>query len=292
MHLLSDKSLQVMCHELWVGEEAGAGWKRKVSGILQKIMIRRFLRMARPRVLHTSSTIYQGMLADVGFQAGLLSVFSNISDAGCDCRDWLLDQLEAARSEPSDVGVDDRFWLAGIFGTFHPGVRYDRIFARIERAAGDLGRIPVCISFGQIGRGEVIWQELRAAFADRIRFLTLGALPVSRISQILNSLEVGIAATPWDLVCKSGTVAAMLEHGLTVVTSDKAERHRIRAQSFSANVTSIDSYLAEGRHLKKGGSNKYDGLSQVAGQFLSSLKESESKAGRRGLERQHQPASS
>jgi hypothetical protein len=50
-------------------------------------------------------------------------------------------------------------------------------------------------------------------------FLDKGELPTVLISSYLQSADFGIATSPLSLIQKSGSVAAMLEHGLPVVVS-------------------------------------------------------------------------
>ena len=45
-------------------------------------------------------------------------------------------------------------------------------------------------------------------------FTLFGELDEDEISQYLLALDYGLTSTPWDLVGKSGTIAAMVEHGL------------------------------------------------------------------------------
>jgi len=47
----------------------------------------------------------------------------------------------------------------------------------------------------------------------------LGEQPAQRISELLNTVEFGIATTPLALVGKSATVAAMFDHGVPVVVN-------------------------------------------------------------------------
>jgi hypothetical protein len=64
-----------------------------------------------------------------------------------------------------------------------------------------------------------VWTEMSAAYGSRVPMLRVGEQPAPRISELLNTVDFGIATTPLALVGKSATVAAMLDHGLPVVVN-------------------------------------------------------------------------
>jgi hypothetical protein len=49
--------------------------------------------------------------------------------------------------------------------------------------------------------------------------VTLGEQPSTRVSEVLNTVNFGIATSPYGLLGKSATVAAMFEHGLPVIVN-------------------------------------------------------------------------
>jgi hypothetical protein len=67
--------------------------------------------------------------------------------------------------------------------------------------------------------GEIIWDEMTSLYRDKITLIQLGEQPVEIISALLQHADFGVATSPWHLVGKSGTVAAMLDHGLPVVVT-------------------------------------------------------------------------
>jgi hypothetical protein len=75
------------------------------------------------------------------------------------------------------------------------------------------------ISVGRIGRGEELWERMRAAYGSTIPLVRLGEQPESRISALLHEADFGIASTPYTLLGKSATAAAMFEHGLPVIVN-------------------------------------------------------------------------
>jgi hypothetical protein len=75
------------------------------------------------------------------------------------------------------------------------------------------------VSAGRLGAGESIWTEIAGTYGSRVPMLRLGEQPAGRISELLNSVDFGIATSPLALIGKSATVAAMFDHGLPVVVN-------------------------------------------------------------------------
>jgi hypothetical protein len=102
--------------------------------------------------------------------------------------------------------------LLGLFGTINPQWSAERLLAAC--AGGE--KKPVILSIGRIGDGGA---EMLRQTQERngVRCIDLGEQPSARISQFFQEIDLGVATSPWALIGKSGSVAAMLEHGLPVV---------------------------------------------------------------------------
>ncbi|MBT3468577.1 MAG: hypothetical protein HN467_04560 [Opitutae bacterium] len=61
------------------------------------------------------------------------------------------------------------------------------------------------------------WKEIQKKYSGDWLIHSLGPQPEENVSHYLHSLDFGLTSTPWDLVGKSGTIAAMVEHGLPVI---------------------------------------------------------------------------
>jgi hypothetical protein len=122
------------------------------------------------------------------------------------------------------VGADDKrlrhdCWWFGMFGALHPEWSPEPLFSYIARAATELDRRVVIASIGRLGPGSWLWQDLQSRYGSRFSFATLGERSTLEISKFLQFIDYGISTTPWGLVNKSATVAAMLDHGLPVIVS-------------------------------------------------------------------------
>ena len=118
----------------------------------------------------------------------------------------------------------------------------------------------------------MIWQELEASGGDTLRFFALGPLPEAEISQCLHAADYGVTTTPPDLIEKSGTAAAMFEHGLPVLASrppvygDEMARKVGRAAPLLVQGEDLPGFLSRSKRLPN-----RERLGLVAHQFLEDL---------------------
>ena len=91
----------------------------------------------------------------------------------------------------------------------------------IVLAAGKkVGKRVCLISVGRLGNsGEQVWKNLQGIYAPAIDFITLGPQSPGDISALMQRADFGVAASPWYLIGKSGSVMAMLDHGLPVIVT-------------------------------------------------------------------------
>jgi hypothetical protein len=216
--LVGGSRLHVMFHEIWI--EGGASARRRLVSAAQR---RTLLALARfPRSLvHTSNLTYQYALAEHGVRAGRLPLFGSIPIAPGNAAGWLAPQLEGVGCDAlSDDGRRrDSWWLFALFGTIHPVWPPQPLLDELQSAASAAGKRLALVSAGRPGAGEFILTGMAKDLGSRVPMLQLGEQPAARISQLFNSVDFGIATTPFALIGKSATVAAMLDHGLPIVVN-------------------------------------------------------------------------
>jgi hypothetical protein len=206
--------VQVMLHEIWIG---GHSWCTRAIGASQRRSILRLCR--RPeRLVHTSNQAYRTMLRDYGVQARLLPLFGSIPIASSDPSGWFAAEMVRAGYD-SVAHRRSQCWVFVIFGTLHPVWPPEPLFGRLISACQKAGKRMALVSVGGMRAGEPLWTALEAGYGSRITMLRLGEQPASRISQLLQEVDFGIATTPYGLLGKSATVAAMIDHGLPVVVN-------------------------------------------------------------------------
>lgn len=219
LRLSCTAKLQIMFHEIWVGcEGKQALFKSKLWRLPQKFFIKRFLNICQPACIHTQAPLYQHQLQNAGYEAKTLSLFSNIEPTTTNANAWLFDLLE---SQGIDInsGNRDKFWIAGIFGTLHPHWPHQPLFDYLEKAAEDNDKQVIILGVGHMGISAKDWQILAQSTPSRVTCVQTGRLEDSRVAEIFQSLDVGIATSQLSLIPKSCSVISMLENGVPVIVN-------------------------------------------------------------------------
>lgn len=184
-------------HELWIGAELGASLKARILGALQRRCIVRLVRDLAPKRVQTSNPAYRHLLSGIGVAADVLPLFGNIP---------IIDAAQGHRAEG---------WHFIMFGAVPPKWPAEPLLPLLLASGKNISITHV----GRIGAGQAVWDEMVRCYGDRIRFKRAGEQPAERVSQLLKEADFGVATVPWALVGKSGSVAAMIEHGLPVVVN-------------------------------------------------------------------------
>jgi hypothetical protein len=187
--------LQVFMHELWIGEQGGAPWKERAIGWLQRRGVLALLHSLDVRVVHASNAAHVALLERRGLAARHLPLFGSLP----------LPQASAS--------ADERLTFA-LFGTLHPVWPAEPLLTRLR----ELDRPITIAHVGGIGAGAALWDSLAQRY-PHFDFRRLGAQPPQAIADFLAAADFGIATTPWTIVGKSASVAAMLDAGLPVIVN-------------------------------------------------------------------------
>jgi hypothetical protein len=202
------KKWHVMFHELWVGMSKEAPTKQIMLGLLQRYLIKRLISCIRPRVSHTHTLLYKAQLTKIGSESQILRLFSNIPN------------ISPSKTLGPAVtnNVEDQSYSTihlVVFGNIHPRVPVDVLARDAAQYAKRKSVSVVLTMIGHCGieqeRWATIWEQAGLPFE------ILGEKSPEEISKTLSKASLGIATTPVYLVSKSGTAAAMLDHGLPVV---------------------------------------------------------------------------
>jgi hypothetical protein len=217
--IVGGRPLHVMFHEIWVGHGEAVPFKFRLLGLAQRFILRREMRRLRPRSVSTSNPLYVGLLRGIGLEASELPLFGNIpvpapgekiSPPAALVRAGLCDE----------TGAHPAFMIGLFFGTLHPEWMAEPFMSRFIAAARTAGRRPALVSIGHIGQaGAALWEQLRRDYSAQVELLALGPSSPEDISALMLIADFGVTANPWHLMGKSGTAAAMLDHGLPVVVT-------------------------------------------------------------------------
>ena len=215
---ISTARLHLMLHEIWTHGQGS--WRGRLISAGQRRGVLALCR--RPGTLvHTSNGTYQRVLGRYHVHARRLPLFGNVPVSTCDA-------LAGLAAALPDIGADvvarrPGWWLCALFGTIHPEWPPEPLMARLLQAAAEHGKRVGIISVGRLGAGDARWTTLQNRYRQHAAMVRLGEQPVERISELLNTVDFGIATSPYALIDKSGTVAAMLDHGLPVIVNREDE---------------------------------------------------------------------
>jgi hypothetical protein len=154
-----------------------------------------------------------------------------------------------------------------MFGELHPVWPPEPLLGALR----GMGKRIEIEHIGRIGKGLELWQRLEQQYGAEFAFKRHGEQPAARISQFLMDMDFGIATTPLALLAKSGTVTAMLEHGLPVIANRNDVRFvGVEADPKPEGVIVMDAELAAQLLNAKRRPAAWR-LAQVAEQFLAGL---------------------
>jgi hypothetical protein len=247
--IIGPTPVQVMFHELWLGEQTGAPLKTRVFGFCQRKIIEGVVKRLACRVTHTSNPVYVRLLSRHRIPAKLLPLFGSVPI------------VQVAEVPPRN----DTVLRLGIFGSIHPEWSPDGMLTELKT----LGR-PIQLShIGRIGPGESVWTDLTERYGAEIELCRLGERSLEEISRFFSYLDFGVSTTPLALIGKSSCVAAMLDHGLPVIVNrdDVHFRRMPKTDRISDLLLPVDrNFLERVRSARR--RSPESRLPQVAEQFL------------------------
>lgn len=224
----NEKLWHIMFHELWVGMDKRANYKLWIWGRIQKCLIKSLTKKINPSLVHTQTKLYQFQLKKIGICSKYLPLFSNIP------------VYQNASDSVISCLVSTKIKLV-LFGGIHHEAPVEKFAREISMYCQENG-VQIClIIVGRSGLEQDRWAE--SWKAEGLDVHILGEQSSENISKILNTCTYGISTTPISLAEKSGTIAAMLEHGLPVLC--------VR-DSWSVNGVSDFDHLAGVMEYKEG----------------------------------------
>jgi len=194
--LLARYRPQVMAHETWVGELPYHRWKDRLVGPWQRRGLLAVLRGLAPAEVFTSLPLYRTQLARHGVESSLLPLPGNLP----------VTQEAATLTLPGPV--------VGIFGGFWPSFAPHAALDAVLAASGGKATLLLIGRHGAAPARLDDWRRRHPGLA----IVETGELTPPELSRHLNLLRFALAISPWELAGKSGTIAALLEHGVPVLT--------------------------------------------------------------------------
>jgi hypothetical protein len=207
---------QIMFHELWLGLGARASLKDRIWGRLQKGIALDAVRRLEPAVVHTQAEPYRLALEAAGVKATILPLFGNIPRQAGDGAE-LIQSLLAKQC--GAVPDRDQVYLAGVLGGVHrEWCAEDAVNIVLPLAQKSRKRL-ILVFLGRNHLSSESFDQLKASVKGRAEVIVAGERPAEEISRLLQCLDLGLATTPLEVIQKSGSAAAMLDHGLSVLVT-------------------------------------------------------------------------
>jgi hypothetical protein len=256
LKLSNGRKWHVMFHELWVGIAIEESKKLRYWGKVQRVLVKSLITRLQPTLIHTNTKLYKRLLNNLGFNAGILPLFSNIP---------VKHLLEERR-----INIAQGIMFV-VFGAIHnraPIAAFAREAALYHRKTN----IPVSLTIlGRKNEEQQRWAEEWQAAGLALK--VLGEQNAEVISAELSKANFGISATALAVIEKSGSFAAMREHGLPVISVSKPWAPKGFTEIVvpngvikysEGNFESCINYISNVPHSSN--------ISAVASQFITALK--------------------
>ncbi|MBO0357502.1 hypothetical protein J0X19_06060 [Hymenobacter sp. BT186] len=203
------KKWHIMFHELWVGMDYEAPIKFRILGKAQQFIIKSLINLIQPRVIHTQTHLYQIQLSKLGATAHSLPLFGNIP----------VENVDSENCNSVTIADTSRSVSLVLFGNIHQSSFVQPFTDEAAAYAQTTGTSLTLVLVGRCGPEAEHW--VSAWKAAGLTVEVLGEQSPSYISAILRKATFGLATTPTALIEKSGTAAAMKEHGLRVICAGR-----------------------------------------------------------------------
>jgi hypothetical protein len=210
----------IMFHELWLGLSVNQSVKYLLWGRLQRKIIEEIISVLNPSAIHTHTRLYQTQLQKLGYETGYLPLFGNIPFSKNNC---LSNNIE---KDPKPLHL----FKMVIFGAIHKTTQI-KVFANEVAAYARKNNKKVFLTIvGNSGAEKENWE---AAFhVAGLPIESLGSQTPENISGIFDNSDAGISTYTIQFAEKSGTIAAMREHGLPILCVSESMK-KSGTQTFS-----------------------------------------------------------
>jgi hypothetical protein len=213
----SKASWHIMFHELWLGLGDKATFKDRVWGALQRLIVLDLMGRLRPRIVHTQAESYRIALRRQKIIASILPLFSNIPYINGDGWNGLLEPLVTKAAGKHQDRT--QLYLTGVLGAVPPEWDAEKTANLLLPLVQHSQKRLVLVFFGKNSLTPEAVDKLKFTLQNRADIVMAGERTSLEISKILQTLDLGLGTTPRQVIQKSGSVVAMLEHGLRVLVT-------------------------------------------------------------------------
>jgi len=254
-----NRKWHIMFHELWVGMTTESTLKERLWGAVQRYLTKGLLKGLKPAVVHTHTDLYKKQLERIGAQVTLLPLFSNIP---------VLHPAVVAEKMTKSVSLSKRVSIV-IFGGIHGGAPIQDLAADVQAFQQQHKLEVELIIIGRSGREQERWVEEWTKAGLLIR--PVGEQSEAQVSQYLEAAQVGIFTTPIALVEKSGSVAAMREHGIQLLCVSRDWTPKLQLEKNPFHIMEYKKGNLEAFFKQAPDFTYMPTLSKVSAQFIANL---------------------
>ena len=265
----------IVFHEIWIGEYPNAKFKERLIGKLQKRMIMKLIDYSKPKVINYTNAGAKIRLESNGVECSYLPIFSNIPVSKKTDQSWIIKTLVESNKSITNRMLDG-FIFYGFFGTIHDGWPARQLLERLRMYTSAQGKSPALLHAGFLPKNKNRWKEIKKKYTGDWLVHSFGELPKAEISNYLQGLNFGLTSTPWDLIGKSGTIAAMIEHGVPVIVNNKGGSPGaplIVQEKFNSLIIKADEHLLLKLKKYKTMEPVTDNIDKIAADFIAMLKQ-------------------
>jgi len=211
-----DKPIILIFHELWPGNLSSDSFKDKLIGFVHRLFVKQVFKIINPQKVIVNSEIWQRLLKKINIDSIVIPVFSNIN------------VIESNKDNyPVICQFDDSVELnkiitIALFGS--SGFSYDPIQI-VNFFSEQVNNSDVTFHFICIGKYQPlfdVFNKLHDTYPERILVEITGVLSAEKVSELFNFSDYGLTSYMPQFWSKSGAIAAMLSHGLPVLSISNA----------------------------------------------------------------------
>ena len=238
----------IMFHETWVGIKDESPLSHSLYKFFQKRIAKSLITSLNPKLISTSNRLYQLVLKEIGINATILTLFSNISLLPID------NQFISSVYKQLEINEDcvEQHTLVGIFGSIYTTKELHSIIdGEITRAVESKKKLNIII-FGRLANNKNLI-GLQEILMNRIKIIYLGELSEDHISSVLQILDIGLSSTPEEYISKSGVYAAMKLHNIRVIASSsmRIPKYEIEIKKFNEYLEQRECYKWSANYIAK-----------------------------------------
>ena len=261
----------ILFHEIWIGAHQGAPWRQRAIGLLQRLGIRQVLHQLKPDIIHCTNSLYSALLHNADIPNKVLPLFSNIpvlSD-GCDPYPQLLTNFVPGANRASWV-------VATFFGSIYPSESLFSALQWLSAKCFSNGKHLLVVSLGHCPMAVDTFESLASRFSEESKpyFHVTGKLEPTALSSWIRSADCGLSTTPFNIIDKSSSSVAFVEHGVPVIVMDAGAP--IRGLNFTQPDLAPEFFLFGDKRLDEHASlpmccEPQPRRDRIVNQFLSDL---------------------